>query len=177
MSNSLLIKNGSTFPVPGKGVGLLFWLIVYVFFDRDGFRILYNPLMYFSFIFGFFLIFSRQYLEIVNINKGTFKLKNGFGKLSYGKLRFLSDYEYGIVQQGVFVQKVKQGIRGFIINEGIIKERNIILYLYSKKYKTKSLLHKGKKETIKFLVKEFLSKNNITTFNGGKKKGREIKYN
>lgn len=175
MNNTLLIKNGSSFPVPGKGVGLLFWLIVYVFFDRDGVKILYNPLMYISFLIGFFLIFSRQYLEIVDKKKGAFKIKNGFGKISYGKLRFLSDYQYAVIQEGTFIQKVKQGTHGgYIINEGIIKEKNIVLYLFSKKYKTKSILHKGNKDTIIRLVREFLSINNITTYNGGMKKGREI---
>ena len=176
MEKNKVIKIGPAFSVPAKGASSLLWIIIYFFYMKDGYFIIYNPILYLFFIIGFYIIFSIKYLMIINPDKGIFKIKTGIGKFSYGKTRNLNQYSYAVVQKGTSVQKVQQGTAvGAAIIEGTYKEKFTGLFLYSDKYKTKTLFYKGDRSTIYYLIKEFISQSGIKTYNGAKKPGYEIK--
>jgi len=137
--------------------------------------------LYSLFFIGLILFVAKKYIEIISIEKGLFKFKFGYRKFSLGKTKYLSNYKYAIIQQGYYNTRTVGGIASLglpvSINENILKEKFIGLFLVTKKYNLKILLIKGSKSDIYIICKEFLLKSGITTYNGGKKKGREIHFN
>jgi len=143
------IKTGSAFPASGKGVGLLLWFIILFFYQEKQLDTFKAPLFYFCFLVGLFLIISRKYLEIVDREKGFFKIRIGLGKISYGIQRDLNDYQYGLIQQGTWTQKIQQGRS---LNYGKVKEKFTALFLIKKKENIKYLFYRGEKKEMFILI-------------------------
>lgn len=163
------------FTAPGRGVGLLFWIVIAVFVAAPDWEALTMPALYLCFLIGAYFLFSKKYLEIIDIEKGIFKIRIGIGKFSYGKEKSLENYKYGVLQQGTWVKKVGQGIPGLSINEGIYKEKYLGLFLVSKNDNMKSLIYRGIKSDAYEIIRKFLTPSNLTVYNGAKRKGYELK--
>lgn len=170
-----LIYLGSAFTEPGKGIGILLWLIIVLFAVDREFEVLEMPALYLCFIIGSYFLFSRKYLELTDIEEGKFKIRIGLGKFSHGNERSLSKYKYGILKQVTWVKKVQQGIAGLSINEGTYKEKFLGLFLVSKEESIQTLLLRGSKSDIIELIKHFLLPSEVKVYNGGYKKGAELK--
>jgi len=170
-----LIGVGWAFTAPGRGVGLLFWLFVAVFVGDSYSEAITMPALYICFLIGAYFLFSKKYLEIIDAEKGIFKIRIGIGKFSHGKEKSLENYKYAILQQGTWIKKVAQGIAGASITEGIYKEKYLGLFIVSKKDNMKSLLYRGIKSDIYEIIRHFMSPCNFPVYNGAKRKGTELK--
>lgn len=174
INKNQLYRISSSFSIPGKGFALMLWFIIGIWYNEYGNAIFINPIMYLLFFFGFYILFSSKYLEIIDFEAGKFKIRSGFGRLSTSSYYYLKEFKYGVIKKGSLTYKVKQGAApGLEINTGKYTESVLGIYLFDRKNNNLKLLFKGKKSFVFEIAEKFVSKK-LTVYNGAAKKGYEL---
>ena len=166
---------GYYFPASLRGgLGIILILLSGVIIYNQKLYSIKNPLLWLLLLCFVMVIFSKSYIEIINIEKGLFRKTIRLFFIVIGKVKNINDYECGVIKIVRQVYSTPKGAEPWKNRDTEFTLQVAKLWFISKNEADKELIYEGKKEEMNRFINEFISIHDFPLYKGHVKKGFEI---
>lgn len=176
MKERITFNPKSIAPATAKGLGILAFLasIIFLFMIIEGAVFIFFIGLILLF-FSSMVLFATKELEVVDCEKGIFRISNGIGKIRYGKIRNLNEYGYGVVKK-ISLSYSSPGLAGPTVRRsGGYVESFWGVFFYNKNKRELELIYRGEMKEINRILSNFDFDEKFKVYKGARKKGYELK--